>query len=91
MAAASETSRRVFLELGGKSAAIVLDDADFDIAALFSAFTMVTPRRPGLRADVAAAGARASTTTRSSSMVKNNFAHRHSTAIRATRRPTWVR
>ncbi len=38
MAAASETCKRVFLELGGKSAAIVLDDADFDMAALFSAF-----------------------------------------------------
>jgi acyl-CoA reductase-like NAD-dependent aldehyde dehydrogenase len=38
MAAASETCKKVFLELGGKSAAIVLDDADFDTAALFSAF-----------------------------------------------------
>ena len=68
-----DPARRVFLELGGKSAAIVLDDADFDTAALFSAFSMVTPRRPGLRADVAAAGAAASTTTRSSRMIKNNF------------------
>ncbi|WP_102142325.1 aldehyde dehydrogenase family protein [Mycobacterium hubeiense] len=42
MAAASETLKKVFLELGGKSAAIVLDDADFDTAALFSAFSMVT-------------------------------------------------
>jgi acyl-CoA reductase-like NAD-dependent aldehyde dehydrogenase len=38
MAAASETCKRVFLELGGKSAAILLDDADFDTAALFTAF-----------------------------------------------------
>ena len=38
MAAASETCKRVFLELGGKSAAIVLDDGDFDMAALFTAF-----------------------------------------------------
>ena len=38
MAAASETCKRVFLELGGKSAAIVLDDGDFDMAALFAAF-----------------------------------------------------
>jgi acyl-CoA reductase-like NAD-dependent aldehyde dehydrogenase len=38
MAAASETCKRVFLELGGKSAAILLDDADFDTAALFSSF-----------------------------------------------------
>ena len=42
MAAASETLKKVFLELGGKSAAIVLDDADFDMAALFTAFSMVT-------------------------------------------------
>ncbi|MDO3634908.1 aldehyde dehydrogenase family protein [Mycolicibacterium arseniciresistens] len=42
MAAASETLKKVFLELGGKSAAIVLDDADFSMAALFSAFSMVT-------------------------------------------------
>ena len=42
MAAASETLKKVFLELGGKSAAIVLDDADFDMAALFAAFSMVT-------------------------------------------------
>ena len=42
MAAASETLKKVFLELGGKSAAIVLDDADFNTAALFSAFAMVT-------------------------------------------------
>ncbi|MDA4107230.1 aldehyde dehydrogenase family protein [Mycolicibacterium holsaticum] len=42
MAAASDTLKRVFLELGGKSAAIVLDDADFATAALFSAFSMVS-------------------------------------------------
>ncbi len=42
MAAASATLKRVFLELGGKSAAIVLDDADFGTAAVFSAFSMVT-------------------------------------------------
>lgn len=42
MATASTTLKRVFLELGGKSAAIVLDDADFSMAAMFSAFSMVT-------------------------------------------------
>ena len=42
MAAASETVKRVFLELGGKSAAIVLDDADFANATMFAAFSMVT-------------------------------------------------
>lgn len=42
MAAASGTLKRVFLELGGKSAAIILDDADFGMAAVFAAFSMVT-------------------------------------------------
>jgi aldehyde dehydrogenase (NAD+) len=42
MAAASQTVKRVFLELGGKSAVIMLDDADFASASLFAAFSMVT-------------------------------------------------
>jgi acyl-CoA reductase-like NAD-dependent aldehyde dehydrogenase len=42
MAAASQTVKRVFLELGGKSAAIMLDDADFATAGMFAAFSMVT-------------------------------------------------
>jgi aldehyde dehydrogenase (NAD+) len=42
MAAASETIKRVFLELGGKSAVIMLDDADFAGASMFAAFSMVT-------------------------------------------------
>lgn len=42
MAAASESVKRVFLELGGKSAAIMLDDADFVNASMFAAFSMVT-------------------------------------------------
>ena len=46
MAAASDTLKRVFLELGGKSAAIVLDDADFNMAAMFAAFAWSpTPAR----------------------------------------------
>jgi aldehyde dehydrogenase (NAD+) len=40
MAAASETIKRVFLELGGKSAMIILDDADLATAAQFAAFTI---------------------------------------------------
>ncbi|TDD91795.1 aldehyde dehydrogenase family protein [Actinomadura darangshiensis] len=40
MAAASETVKRVFLELGGKSAMIVLADADFDMIAMMAAFTI---------------------------------------------------
>jgi aldehyde dehydrogenase (NAD+) len=42
MAAASKTVKRVFLELGGKSAVIMLDDADFANASMFAAFSMVT-------------------------------------------------
>lgn len=40
MAAASDTLKRVFLELGGKSALIVLDDADLKTAAQFAAFSI---------------------------------------------------
>ena len=40
MAAASDTVKKVFLELGGKSAFIVLDDADLSIAAMFAGFTV---------------------------------------------------
>jgi acyl-CoA reductase-like NAD-dependent aldehyde dehydrogenase len=38
MRTASDTIKKVFLELGGKSAFIVVDDADLDIAAMFSGF-----------------------------------------------------
>jgi acyl-CoA reductase-like NAD-dependent aldehyde dehydrogenase len=40
MAAASATVKKVFLELGGKSAMVVLDDANFGGAAMFAAFTI---------------------------------------------------
>ncbi|MTE14357.1 aldehyde dehydrogenase [Nocardia aurantiaca] len=40
MAAASATLKRTFLELGGKSAAIVLDDADIAAAASYTAFSV---------------------------------------------------
>ena len=39
MAAASSTIKRVFLELGGKSALVVLDDADTSSLPLIAAFT----------------------------------------------------
>jgi acyl-CoA reductase-like NAD-dependent aldehyde dehydrogenase len=38
MAAASATIKRVFLELGGKSAMVLLDDADVTTAAMFAGF-----------------------------------------------------
>ena len=40
MAAASDTVKKVFLELGGKSAFIVMDDADLELAAMFAGFTI---------------------------------------------------
>ncbi|MEU9288591.1 aldehyde dehydrogenase family protein [Streptomyces sp. NPDC048275] len=40
MEAASATVKKVFLELGGKSAMIILDDADFQSASMFAAFTI---------------------------------------------------
>jgi len=40
MQAAAGTLKRVFLELGGKSAMILLDDADFAAASMFAAFTI---------------------------------------------------
>jgi aldehyde dehydrogenase (NAD+) len=40
MAAASQTLKRVFLELGGKSAAVVLDDADLRSAVGAAAFSV---------------------------------------------------
>jgi len=42
MAAASDTIKRVFLELGGKSAMVVLDDADLPSAAMMAAFTITS-------------------------------------------------
>jgi aldehyde dehydrogenase (NAD+) len=40
MRAASDTVKKVFLELGGKSAFIVLDDAELELAAMFAGFTI---------------------------------------------------
>ncbi|MBA2947819.1 aldehyde dehydrogenase family protein [Streptomyces himalayensis] len=42
MAAASETVKKVFLELGGKSAMILLDDADFAAASMLAAYMICT-------------------------------------------------
>ena len=42
MAAASATVKRVFLELGGKSAFVMLDDGDPNLAAMFCAFAAVS-------------------------------------------------
>jgi len=40
MAAASATVKRVFLELGGKSAFVVLDDGDVSMSAMFCSFAV---------------------------------------------------
>jgi aldehyde dehydrogenase (NAD+) len=40
MRAASDTVKKVFLELGGKSAMVLLDDADLGAAAMFAAFAI---------------------------------------------------
>ncbi|KPM53088.1 aldehyde dehydrogenase [Frankia sp. R43] len=40
MEVASRTLKKTFLELGGKSALVVLDDADLDLAAMMAAFTI---------------------------------------------------
>ncbi len=42
MAAASATVKRVFLELGGKSAFVVLDDGDLAMSALFCSYAAVS-------------------------------------------------
>ncbi|WP_206474864.1 aldehyde dehydrogenase [Dietzia sp. KRD202] len=42
MAAAAETLKKVFLELGGKSAAVVLDDADLNSACFMTALNACT-------------------------------------------------
>jgi acyl-CoA reductase-like NAD-dependent aldehyde dehydrogenase len=42
MAAASATVKRVFLELGGKSAFVLLDDGDLTMAALFCSYAAVS-------------------------------------------------
>ena len=57
MAAAAPTLKRVHLELGGKSAAILLDDADLDIWAPVHRRPELLPRRARLRHVHARAGA----------------------------------
>jgi aldehyde dehydrogenase (NAD+) len=42
MADAAPMVKKVFLELGGKSAFVVVDDAPLDIAAMFAAFTITS-------------------------------------------------
>lgn len=42
MANASATLKRVFLELGGKSAFVMLDDGDVSMAAMFTAYAVVS-------------------------------------------------
>src|ERR1700712_198146 len=74
MAAASETLKRVFLELGGKSAAIVLDDANFSMAAMIAAFSMVTHAGQGC-ALTSRLLVPASRRDEIVELIKTNFAH----------------
>ena len=48
MKMAADTVKKVTLELGGKSADIILDDADMDLAINGAAFA-IFPSGPGLR------------------------------------------
>ena len=59
------TLKRLFLELGGKSADIVLDDADFDADAV-DGLDGLHPRRPGLRHARPGCSSPAPATTRAS-------------------------
>src|SRR5699024_11635176 len=43
MVSAAETLKKVFLELGGKSAAVVLDDADLGTAAFMTSLNACNP------------------------------------------------
>ena len=91
MAAASETLKKVFLELGGKSATIVLDDADFDTAR--------TVRR--VQHGARHAGQGCALTSRLLvprkhhdeivELVEEQLRAWSATAIRPTRTPTWAR
>ena len=42
MRGAADTVKKVFLELGGKSAFVILDDADIEMASLVAAYTVCT-------------------------------------------------
>jgi aldehyde dehydrogenase (NAD+) len=73
MAAASDTVKRVFLELGGKSALIVLDDADFGTAAMMAAFMITSHAGQGCAIPTRLLVPRAHH-DELVEMVKNNFA-----------------
>ncbi len=64
MAAAAATLKRVFLELGGKSAFVVLDDADLRGGLRHGRLHRLHPRRTGLRHHHPAAGAPGRRSTR---------------------------
>ena len=67
MVAAAGHVKKVFLELGGKSAAVVLDDADArPRPSAIAAFQIIDPRRPGLRDHVPPRRFRGPASTRAS-------------------------
>ena len=89
MELAAATVKRVFLELGGKSATIVLDDADFSTRAA-GRLCGVLPRRPGLR-DTDAAAAAAVALRGRRRVPAGQRLRSLPTAIRAARARSWGR
>ena len=67
---AADTVKRVAQELGGKSANIILPDADFEAAVRKRRRRLLRQQRPVLRRPDPHARARASATTRRSSIAK---------------------
>ena len=89
MARGAERLKKVFLELGGKSANIVLDDADF-ATAVPSRVDDVHPRRAGLRDHDPHARARVPLRRRRSTCCRPR-SRRSRTATRPTPRTSWAR
>ena len=66
MASAADTVKKVFLELGGKSAFVILDDADLRGACATAAFTVCTHAGQGCAITTRTARAPARCSTRPS-------------------------
>ena len=84
------TMKRLFLELGGKSATIVLDDADFDTACLIG-IGPLHARRPGLRRPRPACCCRARRYDEGVEILQGDLRERRRPATRRTRRRSAAR